>query len=138
MEKPIVKDIEFLKQKSEKFIIGKDDYIINDMIDTANAHKENCAGLAGVQIGELKRVVLVRNEDKFIPFINPVIIKKSGKIYIANEGCLSLDGKRDVKRWFTIMVKWSDVNGKTNVKSFSGYLAEILQHEIDHLNGVLI
>lgn len=138
MERTIVKDIEFLKQKSEQFIIGKDDYIIIDMIDTANAHKENCVGLAGVQIGELKRVILVRNGDKFIPFINPVIVKKSGKTYIANEGCLSLDGTRDVKRWFTIMVKWTDINGKINVETFNGYLAEILQHEIDHLNGVLI
>ena len=138
MIKTIIKDIEFLQQKSEQFIIGKDDAILIDMMDTANAHKENCAGLAAIQIGELKRVILVRNGNEFIPFINPVIVKKSGKIYIANEGCLSLDGTRAVKRWFTVMVKWTDVNGKTNIKSFSGYFAEILQHEIDHLNGILI
>lgn len=138
MERIIVKDIDFLKQKSEPFIIGQDDYILVDMIDTANAHKENCIGLAGVQIGELKRIILVRNGDKFIPFINPVIVKKSGKIYVANEGCLSLDGTRAVKRWFTVMVAWTDTNGKRNIKSFNGYFAEILQHEIDHLNGVLI
>lgn len=75
MERTIVKDIDFLKQKSEPFIIGQDDYILVDMIDTANAHKENCVGLAAVQIGELKRVILVRNDNKFIPFINPVIVK---------------------------------------------------------------
>ena len=138
MERTIVKDIEFLKQKSEQFIIGQDDSIIIDMIDTANAHKENCVGLAAVQIGELKRVILVRNGDKFIPFINPVIVKKSGKTYVANESCLSLDGTRSVKRWFTVMIKWTDTNGKNNIKSFNGYFAEILQHEIDHLNGVLI
>ena len=138
MERTIIKDIEFLKQKSEPFIIGKDDSILIDMIDTANAHKENCVGLAGVQIGELKRVILVRNGNEFIPFINPSIIKKSGKIYFANEGCLSLDGTRTVKRWFSVMVKWTDINGKNNIKSFNGYFAEILQHEIDHLNGVLI
>ena len=138
MVKDIVKDIEFLKQKSKPFIMGQDDSIITNMIDTANAHKENCVGLAAVQIGELKRVILVRNGDKFIPFINPVIVKKSGKTYVANEGCLSLDGIRAVKRWFSVMVKWTDTNGKINVKSFNGYLAEVLQHEIDHLNGIII
>lgn len=138
MERTIVKDIEFLKQKSEPFIIGEDDSIIIDMIDTANAHKENCVGLAGVQIGVLKRVILVRNGDEFIPFINPIIVKRSGKTYIANEGCLSLEGKRNVKRWYAVMVAWTDTKGKRNVKIFNGYFAEILQHEIDHLNGVLI
>lgn len=138
MERTIVKDIEFLKQKSEPFVIGQDDSILVDMIDTANAHKENCVGLASVQIGELKRVILVRNGNEFIPFINPVIVKKSGKTYIAKEGCLSLDGTRNVKRWFSVMVKWTDINGKTNIKSFNGFFAEVLQHEIDHLNGILI
>jgi len=138
MKKDIVKNINFLKQKSEEFVIGRDDSIIKDMIDTANAHKENCVGLAAVQIGELKRVIIVRMGDEFIPFINPVIVKKSGNIYIANEKCLSLEGSRDVKRWHTIMVEHTNIRGVRTINTFNGFLAQVLQHEIDHLNGIII
>ncbi len=75
MVKQIVKDERVLTQKSEKFIFGEDDYLIDDMIDTANAHIGHCVGLAAIQIGVPKRVILVRCGDKFIPYINPVIIK---------------------------------------------------------------
>lgn len=136
--KTIVKDIAFLSQRSVQFVRGRDDSILVDMLDTAKAHMENCAGLAAPQIGELKRAILVRNGDKFIPFINPVIIKKSGRTYTAEEGCLSLDGKRAVKRYESVMVAFTDVKGKRTTKTFNGSIAEILQHEIDHLNGILI
>lgn len=138
MIKEINKDIESLQQKSMPFIFGEDDYLLTDMFDTANAHKENCAGLACIQIGVAKRVILVRQGDTFVPFINPMIIKKSPKTYIADEGCLSLEGLRQVKRHNTVKVMWTDTSGKKRVREFNGFTAQILQHEIDHCNGLLI
>ena len=138
MIKEIVKDTEFLSKKSEKFILGEDDYIIQDMLDTANAHKDDCAGLAAVQIGYLKRVILVRMNDTFIPFINPKIIQKFGKTYLATEGCLSLDGTRSVRRHTGVRVIYTDKNGKHISMPFTKREAEIFQHEVDHLNGILI
>ena len=98
MIREIVKDTEILTQKSERFIIGQDEHLIKDMLDTANAHKDNCAGLACIQIGVPKKVILVRQGDKFVPFINPIIVNKSTKTYTAEERCLSLEGVRKVKR----------------------------------------
>lgn len=138
MVKEIVKDEAILRQKSEVFKLGEDDYLIEDMLDTANAHKEICAGLACIQIGVPKRVILVRQGSKFIPFINPMIIHKSKKTYIAREGCLSLDGIRTVKRHTSVKVVFTDTHGKRQVKDFIGSTAEIIQHECDHLNGILI
>lgn len=138
MIKEIVKDENILKQKSERFVLGEDDYLIQDMLDTANAHKDNCAGLACIQIGTPKRVILVKQNDDFVPFVNPMVIKKSPQTYVAREGCLSLDGYRVVKRHNSVKVVWTTQNGKTKVQEFKGVVAEILQHEIDHCNGVLI
>lgn len=138
MIREIVKDENLLKQKSTNFVFGEDDYLIEDMLDTANAHKERCAGLACIQIGIAKKIILVKQNDKFIPFINPVIIKKSPKTFIAQEGCLSLDGIRAVKRHRAVKVMYSTVQGKLKVQEFNGFIAEVIQHECDHLNGVLI
>ena len=138
MVKQIVKDEKILTQKSEKFIFGEDDYLIDDMIDTANAHIEHCVGLAAIQIGVPKRVILVRKGDKFIPYINPAIIRKSPKTYIATEGCLSLDGEREVKRHREIRIIYTTKDGQSKCCAFSGLEAQIFQHECDHLNGVLI
>ena len=138
MIRKIVKDENILRQKSELFVMGEDDYLITDMLDTANAHKGNCAGLACIQIGIAKRIILVRQNNKFIPFINPVIIKKSPQTYIANEGCLSIKGLRTVKRHKTVKVAFTTLQGKRKVQEFSGYVAEIIQHEVDHCNGILI
>lgn len=138
MIRDINKNIESLSQKSEQFIFGEDDYLIEDMLDTAEAHKENCVGLACIQIGVPKRVILVRMGDKFIPFINPVIVKKSPNTYEADEGCLSLDGTRRVRRHYSVKVMATDRTGKRKMQEFNGFIAQILQHEIDHCNGVLI
>ena len=138
MVREIVKDESVLKQKSEAFVAGQDDYLITDMLDTANAHKDNCAGLACIQIGVAKRVILVRFGDNFISFINPAIIKKSAKTYMAKEGCLSLDGARIVKRHNSVMLAYTNIDGKRIVKEFSGRTAQIIQHEVDHCNGILI
>lgn len=140
MVKEINKDTESLSQVSVPFDFEdeKDMELVQDMLDTAEAHKENCVGLAAIQVGVPKRVILVRHGDKFVPYINPMIIAKSPKTYLAEEGCLSLDGTRKVQRHLLIKVVWSDIRGKRHVKEFKGFTAQILQHEIDHCKGLLI
>jgi peptide deformylase len=138
MIKNIVKDEAVLVKKSEKFVFGQDDYIIDDMIDTAEAHSDKCVGLAAVQIGYLKRVILVRINNSFVPFINPTIIQKGGERYTSVEGCLSVDGEHEVKRNKWVRVKYQTRSGKTIIDFFDKFEARIIQHEVDHLNGVLI
>lgn len=139
MIKEIIKDVEVLSQKSERFVLsGEDDYIVTDLIDTANAHKDVCAGLAAIQLGITKRVIVVRNGDKFIPYINPAIVGKSPQKYLAVEGCLSIEGEREVRRHRSIKVVFTDSKGKQRCQTFNGVIAQILQHEIDHCNGILI
>lgn len=140
MVKVINKDIESLSQKSLPFDLNDDadGEALRDMLDTAEANKENCVGLAAIQVGVAKRAILVRMGNKFVPFINPVIIHKSAQTYCADEGCLSLDGTRSVKRHYTIKVMWTEPNGKIRVREFKGFTAQIIQHEIDHCNGILI
>lgn len=138
MIKEIIKDESILQTKSENFVLGEDDYLIQDMIDTANAHIETCAGLACIQIGVAKRVILVKQGDKFIVYINPVIVKKSPKTYITQEGCLSIDGLKPVKRHRQITLAYTNRQGKRKVQTFSDFTAQIIQHECDHLNGILI
>ena len=140
MLREIVKDVETLSQKSIPFDLTDpaDIELLGDMIDTAEAHRENCVGLAAIQVGVPKRVILVRQGNIFTPFINPVIIKRSPRTYVTEEGCLSLDGTRSVKRHHSIKVTWTSFTGKKQVKEFSGFIAEIIQHEVDHCNGILI
>lgn len=136
--KDIVKDTDILTQKSVPFVFGEDDAIIQDLHDTATAHEDNCAGLAAIQLGIPKRVIVVKEGSNFVTYINPVIVKRSRESYVATEGCLSLDGPRTVKRYRSVMVSYTTPNGKKKSKTFDGFVAEILQHEIDHCNGALI
>ena len=139
MIKEIVKDINFLKQKSEDFSFETDKDLIQDLLDTAEHHGTNCVGLAAPQIGIHKRAIVVLTNAGFKPMLNPVIFWKDLKSkYNAIEGCLSLDGKREVKRFRRIKVKYTNENGITIIKQFDGYQAQIIQHEVDHLNGILI
>lgn len=138
MIKEIVKDEEVLTKKSETVGIEEAQEIITDLLDTANAHIDDCAGLAAPQIGINKRVVVVRKDDSFFPMINPMIIKKNGQRFISREGCLSLEGVRAVERYSSVLVNYTDGKGKRQTKTFNGMLAIIVQHETDHLNGVLI
>lgn len=138
MVKEIVKDETILTQKSETVSVEEAQEIITDLFDTANAHLEECAGLAAPQIGVHKRVVVIRGGDTFWPMINPVIIKHSGRRFINSEGCLSLDGVRSVERSTSVLVAYMDRSGKRITKTFNGMPAIIIQHEIDHLNGKLI
>lgn len=138
MIKEIIKDTEFLSKPSERVGIEESKEIVQDLLDTANKHIDVCAGLAAPQIGILKKVIVVRNGDTFFPMINPTIIKKSGRKFVNVEGCLSLEGERQVDRVETVMVNYQDKSGKSQTKTFSGRTSIIIQHETDHLKGILI
>lgn len=138
MIKEIVKDTNILTQKSEAVTFEEAQEIITDLLDTAYHHIDTCAGLAAPQIGVNKRVVVVRTGNTFFPMINPVVVKKTGKKFVNHEGCLSLDGVRAVERFPSILVGYIDKSGKRCTKSFNGTTAIIIQHETDHLNGILI
>lgn len=138
MVKEIIKDVDILSQKSEKFLICEDDELIRDLIDTANSHRDICAGLAAIQIGVPKRVIVVRQTDKFVPFINPIVVRRSNKKFLSVEGCLSIEGQRQVERYEWIKVMYEDINGKHRCSRFNGLIGQIIQHEIDHCNGILI
>lgn len=128
----------FLKTRSNLSIIKEDKQIYKDLLDTAEHYKEYCVGLAAVQIGYHKRAIVVLINDNFELFINPIILHKSPTTYKTEEGCLSLEGTRTVTRHRTVEVMWTTINNKTRKQTFIGSTAQILQHEIDHCNGVLI
>lgn len=137
MVKEIIRDVDFLLKPLMK--ATKDDlHIINDLIDTAEEHRDNCLGLTANQIGYDKRIIVVKIDEKYIPFVNPIITQKSKETYIAEEGCLSLDGLRTVKRYCSIRLTWLDTKFKSHSSVFGGLTAEIIQHEVDHCNGKLI
>lgn len=137
MVKEIIRDVDFLSKPLAK--ATKDDlHIIDDLIDTAEEHIDNCLGLTANQIGYDKRIIVVKIDEKYIPFVNPVITQKSKETYIAAEGCLSLDGIRTVKRYRSIRLTWLDAKFKSHSNIFGGLTAEIIQHEVDHCNGKLI
>lgn len=138
MVREIIKDENILTQKSEKVELAEAKEIVSDLLDTAKAHIDNCAGLAAPQIGVLKKVIVVNINGSFYPMINPVILKKIGNQFNSTEGCLSLEGERTVKRYKAAMVNYQDVTGKKLTKTFTGFIATIIQHEVDHLNGKLI
>lgn len=134
----IIKNIETLQIKSS--IATKDDiFIIKDLLDTAMEYKDRCVGLAAIQLGYPKRIFVVRNsETQFIPIVNPVVINKSSEKYTTTESCMSLDGEREVVRHNSITIIHDGKGGKKNKLVCKGLLAQIVQHELDHLNGVLI
>lgn len=136
--KEIVKDKDFLSKKSKNFT-KNDVPVINYLLKTAEYHKDVCAGLASVQIGYHVRALVYKENDRFKIMLNPVIKALSKSTYEAEEGCLSLEGTRKVKRHTSIQVMFQERPNKNYVtKIFTGYVAEIIQHEIDHLNGKLI
>ena len=93
--------------------------------------------MAANMIGERKRIIAVEAEDGYLVLCNPVIVKRSGS-YEAEEGCLSLSGVRRTKRWKSIKVQYSTLDGKPRIRTFTGWTAQIIQHEIDHCDGILI
>ena len=136
MIKPIVKDIVFLGQKSEP--ATKDDIaVIDDLTDTLRANLEYCVGMAANMIGVKKRILVFAIGDLIIPMVNPVIIKKENP-YEAEESCLSLTGSRKTTRYETIEVKYLDAKFNEKQQVFKGFVAQIIQHEMDHFEGIII
>lgn len=136
MQKPIVKDENFLAQKSEPATF-MDIFVAQDLLDTLAAHAEHCVGLAANMIGVRKRVIAVNVGPMNIAMLNPEIVKRSGK-YMTEEGCLSLQGERATVRYEKITVTYQDMQFKPQKQNFSGFTAQIIQHELDHCNGIII
>ncbi len=136
MIQPIMKDPIFLAQKSVP--ATKEDLpVAQDLLDTLTAHKDGCVGMAANMIGVSKRIIAFDNEGKYMVMFNPEIVKRS-EPYEAEEGCLSLPGTRKAKRYRSIKVQYQNEQFQTRLKTFTGWTAQIIQHEIDHCNGVLI
>ena len=136
MIQEICKDERFLAQKAEP-ATPADLPVAQDLIDTLTAHKDGCVGMAANMIGVNKRIIIFDNEGVYQVMFNPVIVKQSGP-YQTEEGCLSLTGRRQTKRWKSIKVQWQNETFQTRLKTFTGWTAEIIQHEIDHCDGILI
>jgi peptide deformylase len=136
MVKKIVRDPFFLQQKSE-LATEADKQVVTDLLDTLGENRERCVGMAANMIGVKKRIIVVAAGSFAFPMINPVIIKKSGK-YTTEESCLSLDGVRPCTRYKEIEVDYLDREFKPQHAKYSGFTAQIIQHEIDHFEGILI
>lgn len=136
MVKPICKDMLFLSRKTlaaepEDAAIGQ------DLLDTLNAHRDGCVGMAANMIGIPKRIIVFYDGSTPCLMYNPEIVKTSGE-YETEEGCLSLTGIRHTKRFRNIKVRYQNEQFQLRLKSFTGWTAQIIQHEIDHCNGILI
>ena len=136
MIRDICKDEFFLSQKSEP-ATADDLTIAQDLLDTLAAHKDGCVGIAANMIGRNKRIIAFENGGKYMIMLNPVIIKKLDP-YEAEESCLSLVGTRKTERWRSIRVQWQNEKLQNRAKTFTGFTAEIIQHEIDHCEGIII
>ncbi|MDE7242639.1 MAG: peptide deformylase [Oscillospiraceae bacterium] len=136
MVKEIMKDTVFLSQKAEP-ATQEDMSAATDLLETLEAHKDGCVGMAANMIGINKRIIAFDNEGKYMVMFNPEIIKKSGQ-YEVEEGCLSLPGTRKTKRWKSIKVQYQNEKFQVRLKTFTGWTAQIIQHEIDHCQGILI
>lgn len=136
MVKEIVKDVMFLSQKAEK-ATEKDKYIANDLLDTLKANKNRCVGLAANMIGYNKAIICISGGLYDFIMINPIITYTNGE-YQTEEGCLSLIGERECKRYKEIEVDYFDINFRKKHGKYTGFVAEIIQHEIDHTNGIII
>ena len=137
MNKELIHDPILLGIKSES-ATKEDVQTAQDLLDTLTAHKDECVGMAANMIGVRKRIIVFDNEGKYMTMFNPEIIKCDGA-YETEESCLSLlGGPRKCKRYKTIKVKWQTSEFQTRVKNFTGWTAQIIQHELDHCNGILI
>ena len=137
MVKPIMRDVLFLGQKSipateEDLQVGR------DLQDTLAANREACVGMAANMIGVSKTILAAYLSGKYVVMINPEIVSKSEEMYETEEGCLSLSGKRKVRRYSKITVEYLDMKFRKKRGTYSGFDAEIIQHEIDHFSGILI
>ena len=137
MVKEVVHDPILLGGRAEA-ATAEDLQIAQDLLDTLKANKEACVGMAANMIGVRKRIIVFDNEGEYMTMFNPEIIKMSGP-YDTQESCLSLlGGPRPCKRYQTIKVQWQNEKFQTRIKTCTGWPAQIIQHEIDHCNGILI
>ncbi len=136
MIKTIIRDPIFLAQKSAPATMS-DLPVAQDLRDTLNAHRDGCVGMAANMIGVAKRIIIFDDNGSATVIFNPEIVKCSGA-YEAEEGCLSLTGTRKAKRFRSIKVQFQNERFETRLKTYTGFTAQIIQHEIDHCNGVLI
>lgn len=136
MVRPIMKDPIFLSRKSES-ATAADVEIARDLLETLIFHKEGCVGMAANMIGITKRIIVFDCGGEYMVMFNPEILKASGE-YEAEEGCLSLPGSRKARRYQKIKVRYQNEAMQVRLKTFEGWTAQIIQHEIDHLNGILI
>lgn len=137
MVRPIVTDVFSLNRKAEP-ATEQDLSIVQDLIDTLEANAEGCVGLAANMIGFNKRIIVVDDNDTILPMLNPVIVKHSKEHYEAEEGCLSHSGTKKTLRYNSVYVEYLTPDFKPRRKTFSGFTAQIIQHEIDHCEGILI
>ena len=136
MVREIMKDVFFLSQLSAP--ATPDDLPVGqDLLDTLEAHKEGCVGMAANMIGISKRIIVFDNDGQYMVMYNPEIVKKS-EPYETEESCLSLTGTRKTKRWKSIKVQYQNEKFQIRLKTFTGWTAQIIQHEIDHCNGIVI
>ena len=137
MVKELVHDPILLAMKSET--AAKDDLqTAQGLADTLSAHKDSCVGMAANMIGVRKRIIVFDNGGEYMTMLNPEILKRS-EPYETEEGCLSLlGGPRKCKRYRSVKVKWQTSDFQTRIKTFTGFTAQIIQHEIDHCDGILI
>lgn len=137
MVKELMHDPIFLARKSQP-ATQADLETAQDLLDTLTFHKDGCVGMAANMIGVTKNIIVFDNEGSYMTMLNPVILK-AAEAYETQEGCLSLlGGPRKTKRFRKIKVQYQNLDFQTRIKTFTGWTAQIIQHEIDHLNGVLI
>ena len=136
MKKEIVRDVFFLGQKSEE-ATKEDAQIIEDLKDTLKANRQRCVGMAANMIGYRKRIIIVSMGFMDVVMVNPVLLTKQ-QPYDTEEGCLSLEGVRKTKRFRKIKVQYLDEDFKQHTQEYEGQIAQIIQHECDHMDGVII
>lgn len=136
MVRTIIRDVDFLKQPSAA-ATAADASIVDDLLETLKANAHRCVGMAANMIGEAKRIIVFEDADGYMEMFNPKILRRANP-YEAEEGCLSLDGLRKTRRYREIKLQWQTRDMKTRIKNFSGFTAQIIQHELDHLDGIII
>ena len=136
MIREICRDEAFLARRAAP--AGPDDLpVAADLLETLAHHRDGCVGMAANMIGVNKRIIAFDNEGAYLVMFNPEIVRKSGP-YQAEEGCLSLAGTRPARRWRSIKVRWQNEKFQERWKTFTGWTAQIIQHEIDHCEGIII
>ena len=136
MVREITRDIIFLSQPSAP-ATPEDLATADDLLQTLIAHKDGCVGMAANMIGAARRIIAFDNDGQYMVMFNPEILKKYGA-YEAEEGCLCLDGTRKTRRWQSVRIQYQNRAFQTRIRTFTGFPAQIIQHELDHCDGILI